>query len=100
MRKSITIGEVTINPSKMEITTSNGAFVAQKKIFEACYLLMSNAGRVVTREELQRFVWRDMSYVDPRAMNTCIANVRKIVGSSYLTTFKMTGYMFNGDGKD
>lgn len=69
---------------------------AQPKQVLAC--LLRNAGGIVTREELQKAVWGDQTFVDfDRGLNFCIAQVRSALGDdaaspSYLRTIPRQGY--------
>ena len=71
---------------------------AQPKQVLAC--LLRNAGRIVTREELQQAVWGDQTFVDfDRGLNFCIAQIRSALGDDaagpiYLRTSPRQGYQF------
>jgi DNA-binding winged helix-turn-helix (wHTH) protein len=63
-------------------------------------LLASNAGRVVTRDELQRAIWGEDTHVDFEAgLSTCINQVRSALGdragsSRFIETLPRRGYRF------
>ncbi|HEU5453189.1 MAG TPA: winged helix-turn-helix domain-containing protein [Terriglobales bacterium] len=71
---------------------------AQPKQVLAC--LVGNAGRIVTREELQKRIWGDQTFVDfDRGLNFCIAQIRSTLGDdaaspTYLRTIPRQGYQF------
>lgn len=63
-------------------------------------LLAGRAGQLVTREELQREVWPDGTFVDfERGLNYCIAKIRAALGDSateprFVETLPRRGYRF------
>jgi DNA-binding winged helix-turn-helix (wHTH) protein/TolB-like protein len=63
-------------------------------------LLAERAGQLVTREELQREVWPDGTFVDfERGLNYCIAKIRAALGDSaaeprFVETLPRRGYRF------
>lgn len=74
-------------------------------------LLAGRAGELVTREELQREVWPDGTFVDfERGLNYCVAKIRAALGDSaaepkFVATLPRRGYRFlaavaAGEGRD
>jgi DNA-binding winged helix-turn-helix (wHTH) protein/TolB-like protein len=65
--------------------------------------LLANAGRVVTREELQKAIWGDETHVDfERGLNFCIGQLRAALGDDadtprYVRTIPRRGYQFIGE---
>jgi Flp pilus assembly protein TadD/DNA-binding winged helix-turn-helix (wHTH) protein/TolB-like protein len=63
-------------------------------------LLASRAGQVVTREEIQKEIWGDETYVDfDRGLNQCIKQIRAVLNDNpdkptYLMTLPRRGYRF------
>ena len=63
-------------------------------------LLASNAGHIVTRDELQRAIWGEDTFVDFEAgLSTCINQVRSALGdragsSRFIETLPRRGYRF------
>jgi TolB-like protein len=59
-----------------------------------------NAGRTVAREELQKTIWGDGTFVDfDRGLNFCIAQIRSALGDDaanplYVKTIARQGYQF------
>jgi DNA-binding winged helix-turn-helix (wHTH) protein/TolB-like protein len=64
--------------------------------------LLANAGRVVTREELQKAIWGDETHVDfERGLNFCIGQLRAALEDDadtprYVRTIPRRGYQFIG----
>ena len=63
-------------------------------------LLLSHAGRIVTREEIQRQVWGSEIYVDfEHGLNRCIRQIRAALGDNpeqprFIETIPRRGYRF------
>ena len=64
----------------------------------ALTLLVSNAGRLVTRDELQRRIWGDGTHVDfERGLNYCLRQIRLALGDDarsprFIETIPRQGY--------
>ena len=68
--------------------------------FKVLALLASQAGQVVTREQIQLQVWGEETYVDfEQGMNQCIKQIRNVLSDSadtprYIETLPRRGYRF------
>jgi DNA-binding winged helix-turn-helix (wHTH) protein/TolB-like protein len=68
--------------------------------FRTLRYLAENAGRVCTREEIQRSIWDAETFVDfDRSLNVCIAQIRAALnddseGSRFIQTVPRRGYRF------
>jgi DNA-binding winged helix-turn-helix (wHTH) protein/TolB-like protein len=64
------------------------------------YLLVSHAGNLVTREEIQRDVWDEGTFVDfQQGLNWCIRRIREVLGDdaanpTFIETVPRRGYRF------
>ena len=70
------------------------------KEFELLWLLMSNPGRVFTREELFTKIWKKQSLVDCRTVDVHVNKLRKKIeekafSSSLIRTIHKVGYCFD-----
>src|SRR6266850_263030 len=68
----------------------------RRKCFQALRLLVENAGRLVTREELTAHVWPDI-VVGEDSLHQCIREVRKALddsGQAIVRTVPGRGYLF------
>lgn len=70
-----------------------------KKEFQLLHFLLSNRGKVLSREVLLNQIWGENIYVVDRTIDVHIAKVREKLGeySVYLETIKGLGYRFNND---
>ncbi len=75
----------------------------REKSFQVLTALLEHPGQVVTREELQRRLWRDEVFVDfANNLNTAIARLREALGDSaehprFIETLPKHGYRFIAD---
>jgi DNA-binding winged helix-turn-helix (wHTH) protein/TolB-like protein len=87
-------------PSTGELRRDGTAVRLQAQPARVLALLLERSGQVVTRETLQREVWRDGTHVDfERGLNFCIAQVRSALGDSadtprFVETVPKQGYRF------
>src|SRR5579863_2566857 len=69
-------------------------------------ILVEHAGEVVTREELQRQIWKADTFVDfDHGLHNAIARIREVLGDSaetprYVETLPRRGYRFIGTVED
>lgn len=66
-----------------------------KKEFELLSLLLSQPGRVFTRESILSNVWGNDVVVGDRTIDVHIRKLREKLGDSYFKTVKGVGYKFN-----
>jgi cholera toxin transcriptional activator len=89
----------------------NGARVRlQEQPFQVLALLLRNAGRVVTRDELREKIWPANTFVDfDHSLNTAVNKIRESLGDSassprFVETLARRGYRFlapvAGDNSD
>jgi two-component system, OmpR family, alkaline phosphatase synthesis response regulator PhoP len=68
-----------------------------KKEFQLLHFLLSNRGKVLSREVLLNQIWGENIYVVDRTIDVHVAKVREKLGdyADYLETIKGLGYRFN-----
>jgi two-component system, OmpR family, alkaline phosphatase synthesis response regulator PhoP len=70
-----------------------------KKEFQLLHFLLSNRGKVLSREVLLNQIWGENIYVVDRTIDVHVAKVREKLGdyADYLETIKGLGYRFNNE---
>jgi two-component system, OmpR family, alkaline phosphatase synthesis response regulator PhoP len=70
-----------------------------KKEFQLLHFLLSNKGKVLSREVLLNQIWGENIYVVDRTIDVHVAKVREKLGeyADYIETIKGLGYRFNAD---
>ena len=93
--KTLTIENLTIDPSKFEVTVEGKDVTLAKKEFELLYLLASRPGRVFLRNEILNQVWGNEVIVGDRTIDVHIRKIRQKLGLDCITTVKGVGYKFS-----
>ena len=93
--KSITVGNLTIDPVKFLVTLKGKDITLAKKEFELLYLLASKPGRVFLRNEILNQVWGQEVIVGDRTIDVHIRKIRQKLNLDCITTVKGVGYKFN-----
>jgi DNA-binding winged helix-turn-helix (wHTH) protein/Tol biopolymer transport system component len=99
----MTPGPLRFGPFEMDLTSGElwkgGVRVKlQQQPFRVLALLARNPGRLLTREEIQREVWPEGTFVDfEQALNFCIRQIRTVLGDNattphYVETLPRRGY--------
>ena len=75
----------------------NNKIELTKNDFRILKLLMENAGKVVSREEIMQYLWESDEYVDDNTLAVCIARLRRKLAEAgvedFILTKKGIGYM-------
>ena len=93
--KSITVGNLTIDPVKFIVNLKGKDIVLAKKEFELLYLLASKPGRVFLRNEILNQVWGQEVIIGDRTIDVHIRKIRQKLNLDCITTVKGVGYKFN-----
>lgn len=101
--KTIVVGDVTIDPDEHVVTVRGNVVKMPLKEFELLYVLMANAGRVLTRESLIDQVWGSDYYGDTKTLDVHIKRLRAKVESDQLrptrvVTIRGLGYKYEKMG--
>jgi len=92
--KTITVGNLSIDPEKFMVNLDGKDVVLAKKEFELLYLLASKPGRVFLRNEILSSVWGTDVIVGDRTIDVHIRKIRQKLGIDCVTTVKGVGYKF------
>lgn len=71
------IGKIKFNYPKRSVITKNETFKLSPKESELLYLLCSNLGKVLSREEALTKIWGEEGYFTTRSMDVYITKLRK-----------------------
>ena len=93
--KTISIGNLTIDPVKFIVNINGKDITLAKKEFELLYLLASKPGRVFLRNEILSQVWGQEVIVGDRTIDVHIRKIRQKLNLDCITTVKGVGYKFN-----
>jgi two-component system response regulator RegX3 len=96
---SVSVGDVTINTEQHLVTVRGKLTKLPLKEFELLYVLMANAGRVMTRDTLIDRVWGSDYYGDTKTLDVHIKRLRSKVevapsSPTSILTIRGLGYKF------
>ena len=90
-------GDFRLDPQNRVLRSSGAAVPLTPKAFDLLLMLVENAGRVVTKDELMKAVWPD-SFVEESNLTQTVFMVRKaldeMAGRRYILTVQGQGYRF------
>src|SRR5512145_1386250 len=79
--RGLRFGPYELDTDSAELWKSGARVKLQLQPFRVLALLASQPGRLLTREEIQREVWSDGTFVDfEQALNFCIRQIRAALG--------------------
>ena len=99
-QKLLRFGAFALNLDSEELRKDGTLIKLAPQPFRLLALLASNAGQLVTREEIQKQIWGDDTFVDfEHGMNQCINQIRGVLNDSadrpvYVETIPRRGYRF------
>ena len=99
----IRFGEFELEPMTGELRKAGLPVKLQPQPLRVLVLLASNAGRLVTREEIQQAIWKGVTFVDfEHGLNFCIKQIRVALGDNaqaprFIETLPRRGYRFIAD---
>ena len=90
----LTAGEVRVDPASRRAWRGEQELALRPREFDLLALLVSQAGRVVTRERIMREVWDTEWMGSTKTLDTHILGLRGKVGPEAITTLRGVGYRF------
>ena len=98
-REVFSVGQLRLDRSTREVTLGDQPVPLTFSEFELLAKLMSEPGRLFTRQELLRAIWGDSAYRDPRAIDVHIRHLREKLEArpeapSLILTVPGQGYRF------
>jgi DNA-binding response OmpR family regulator len=96
MSKRLTFGSFALDPEDCRLTRNGRPSVLSPRPFDLLVALVTRAGRLVTREELLREVWKD-TVVEQSSLNAAMSILRQALGdeaAALIETVPGRGYRF------
>ena len=87
-------GSIHLDREKYIVTCEGKELTIPKKEFELLSLLISNPGKVFTRDEIYIEIWGTNVIVGERTIDVHIRKLRERLGENYIHTLKGVGYKF------
>lgn len=96
LERNVKFGNLEIDSAGHIVRINSQEIFFPKKEFQLLHFLISNRGRVYSRENLLNQIWGENVYVVDRTVDVHVAKVREKLGeySEYIETIKGLGYRF------
>jgi two-component system OmpR family response regulator/two-component system response regulator QseB len=92
VQEILTLAGVAIDPSSRKATLNNEAIALSTREFDLLHALMRNAGRVLSREQLEQQMSSWGHEVESNAIEVHIHHLRRKLGSELIQTVRGVGY--------
>lgn len=86
-------GEVVLDPAARTVTRGGEPVVLSQREFDLLHALMLNAGRVLTREQLEQHLYRWGREVESNAVEVHVHHLRRKLGAELVQTVRGVGYL-------
>ena len=90
--KTISYQNLVLDCDNYTATVNGAAYELTQREFEVLKELLTNQGRILTRQNLLDKLWRYDFYGDERVVDTHIKNLRKKLGIDFILTIRGVGY--------
>lgn len=87
------VGNVIVDPAARTVTVDGRPIDLQPKEFTLLQELMLNAGRVLSREQLEERLYRWGDEVESNAVEVHVHHLRRKIGSNVVKTIRGVGYV-------
>jgi DNA-binding winged helix-turn-helix (wHTH) protein/tetratricopeptide (TPR) repeat protein len=100
VHRLLRFGVYEMNLDTQELKNAGTLVKLSPQPFRLLEMLASRAGQIVTREEIQKQIWGDETYVDfERGVHKCINQIRNVLNDNierplYIETLPRKGYRF------
>ena len=96
-KPTICYKDIVLDPASHMITKSGDTIMVSRREFSLLQKLLENAGRVISREQLNQTLYGWGENIDSNALEVHIHNLRKRFGTSLIRTIRGVGYMVEKD---
>ncbi len=88
---------ITLDPAARSVSQAGAAVTLSTREFDLLHAMMLNAGRVLSREQLEQHLYSWGQEVDSNAIEVHIHNLRRKLGNGLIHTVRGVGYMLVRD---
>ena len=89
--------DVTLDPAARSVTQGGVAVTLSAREFDLLHALMLNAGRVLSREQLEQHLYSWGQEVESNAIEVHVHHLRRKLGSALIQTVRGVGYVLGRD---
>jgi two-component system, OmpR family, response regulator QseB len=87
------VGAISIEPSRQRVTVANLPVELAPREYKLLLVLAKNAGRFVTRSNLEAVVFGDDTTIESNALEVHVHHLRKRLGADRIRTIRGVGYL-------
>jgi two-component system, OmpR family, response regulator QseB len=98
-KPNITYGDIILDPASHIVLHAGETIMISRREFSLLQKLLENAGRVISREQLNQTLYGWGENIDSNALEVHIHNLRKRFGSDLIRTIRGVGYMVEKEKK-
>jgi two-component system OmpR family response regulator/two-component system response regulator QseB len=97
-QERLTVQDVTLDPAARVVRRGGEPVALSTREFDLLQVLMLNAGRVLSREQLERQLYGWGQEVDSNAVEVHIHHLRRKLGNALIQTVRGVGYVLMREG--
>lgn len=98
-QESLRARGVVLDPAARSVHRAGQAVTLSLREFDLLHVLMLNAGRVLTREQLEQHLYSWGREVDSNAVEVHVHRLRRKLGQSLIQTVRGVGYVLSPPGE-
>ena len=88
----LTVGSVTLNPAAHQVLLGGQPVELSNREYKLLHALLLNAGRVLSREQLEQRLYQWGSEINSNAVEVHIYHLRRKLGATLIETVRGVGY--------
>ncbi len=92
-RETLTAQDVVLDPAARSVLRSGEPVVLSAREFDLLHTLMLNAGRVLSREQIEQHLYSWGQEVESNAIEVHVHHLRRKLGTPVIQTIRGVGYM-------
>lgn len=96
-QECLTLQDVVLDPAARTVTRGGAAVALSAREFDLLHALLLNAGRVLTREQLEQHLYSWGQEVESNAIEVHVHHLRRKLGSGLIQTVRGVGYLVARD---
>jgi len=97
-QERLTAQQVVLDPAAREVLLEGAPVALSAREFDLLHALMLNAGRVLSREQLEQHLYSWGQEVDSNAVEVHVHHLRRKLGAGLIQTVRGVGYLLPREG--
>jgi two-component system OmpR family response regulator/two-component system response regulator QseB len=97
-QERLTAQRVVLDPAAREVLLEGAPVALSAREFDLLHALMLNAGRVLSREQLEQHLYSWGQEVDSNAVEVHVHHLRRKLGAGLIQTVRGVGYLLPREG--